>query len=100
MSLSLRSSLLAISLLFGTASGAVFAVEQGSDLPEGTNTLERMHLKHAKCQWTDEIGAYIYQCLKDNFNMNAHWCHNEAMELLCPKQAQATQTGAEVPADR
>lgn len=56
------------------------------DLPQASNPLERMHLKNAKCVWTDEIGNHIYQCLKDNFGMNAHWCHNEAMELLCPKQ--------------
>jgi len=55
-------------------------------VPSGTNTIERMHVKNANCVWTKEIGDHIYQCLKENFGMNAHWCHNEAMELLCPKQ--------------
>ncbi|MBI1395168.1 MAG: hypothetical protein GC151_04240 [Betaproteobacteria bacterium] len=70
------------------------AVEQESDLPPATNALERMHLKHAKCVWTQEIGDYIYQCLKANFGMNAHWCHNEAMEVLCPKQLEAARADA------
>lgn len=60
-----------------------------ADLPRATNTLERMHLKNAKCVWTKEIGDAIYQCLKENFGMNAHWCHNEAMETLCPKQLES-----------
>lgn len=64
------------------------------ELPAATNTLERMHLKNAKCTWTREIGDYIYQCLKENFGMNAHWCHNEAMEVLCPKQAENAAAGA------
>jgi len=71
-------------ILLVCASGAIQAAEQ--ELPPATNALERMHLKNAKCVWTKEIGDYIYQCLKDNFGMNAHWCHNEAMEVLCPQQ--------------
>ncbi|MFO1318969.1 MAG: hypothetical protein U1F52_05095 [Burkholderiales bacterium] len=74
----------------------VHAAESG-ELPAATNALERIHLKNAKCVWTKEIGDYIYQCLKENFGMNAHWCHNEAMEVLCPKQleqAQATPEGS------
>lgn len=65
---------------------AVAAESPAPAVPAGTNTLERMHVKNANCVWTQEIGDHIYQCLKENFGMNAHWCHNEAMELLCPKQ--------------
>ena len=65
---------------------AAAAESPAAEAPAGTNTLERMHVKHAKCVWTQEIGDHIYQCLKENFGMNAHWCHNEAMEILCPKQ--------------
>lgn len=54
-----------------------------------TNTLERMHTKNKGCVWTQEMGSYMYECLKANFNMNAHWCHNEAMEVFCPKQQEA-----------
>jgi hypothetical protein len=74
------------------ASGAIQAA--GEELPPATNALERMHLKNAKCVWTKEIGDYIYQCLKDNFGMNAHWCHNEAMEVLCPQQQESAAATA------
>jgi hypothetical protein len=67
-----------------SAAGAAETPSAGT--PAGTNALERMHVKNANCVWTKEIGDHIYQCLKENFGMNAHWCHNEAMELLCPKQ--------------
>jgi len=69
--------------------GSALAVEDGTS-PPATNSLERMHIRNAKCTWTKEIGDYIYQCLKDNFGMNAHWCHNEAMEVFCPKQLGST----------
>lgn len=78
---------LALTVLAGPAVGA------DPELPGATNKLERMHLKNAKCVWTQEIGNYIYQCLKDNFGMNAHWCHNEAMEVLCPKQMESANAG-------
>lgn len=74
------------------AAVAPVAAADAEKLPSATNALERIHLKNAKCVWTREIGDYIYQCLKENFGMNAHWCHNEAMELLCPKQLD--QAGA------
>lgn len=48
-----------------------------------TNTLERFHVRRASCHWTEEMGKYMFECLKANFNMNAHWCHNEAMALYC-----------------
>lgn len=51
---------------------------------EGTNQRERFFMKHQKCQWTDEMGQFIYQCVKDNDGFNAHWCHNEAIDKFCP----------------
>lgn len=89
------ASLVGVSLV--AVSGFCLAAGD-AELPAGTNALERMHIKNAKCSWTREIGDYIYQCLKDNFGMNAHWCHNEAMELLCPKQLGAAGSEAPVPA--
>lgn len=74
------------------AGANVLAAENAAEpLPAPSNNLERMHLKNAKCVWTQEIGNHIYQCLKDNFGMNAHWCHNEAMELFCPRQGEQAQ---------
>lgn len=51
---------------------------------EGTNQRERFFLKHQNCAWTDEMGRFIYQCVKDNDGFNAHWCHNEAIDKFCP----------------
>ncbi len=51
---------------------------------EGTNQRERFFLKHQKCAWTDEMGKFIYECVKDNDGFNAHWCHNEAIDKFCP----------------
>lgn len=59
-----------------------------------TNTLERFHTRRATCHWTDEMGKYIFDCLRANFNMNAHWCHNEAMALYCAEEtAKAPEAG-------
>ncbi len=84
MNASIRTAGLGLALILAGLAGPVSAEEK--ELPAATNPLERMHLKNAKCAWTQEIGEHIYQCLKANFGMNAHWCHNEAMEVLCPKQ--------------
>lgn len=51
---------------------------------EGTNQRERFFLRHQNCPWTDEMGQYIYQCVKDNDGFNAHWCHNDAIDKFCP----------------
>lgn len=80
-------------LVFGFSLSAIGADVPATDAPPATNTLERMHVKNANCVWTREIGDHIYQCLKENFGMNAHWCHNEAMDLLCPKQEAAKAEG-------
>jgi hypothetical protein len=87
----IRSLLLSCAVCL--AASPAFAAESApaQNLPQGTNTLERMHLKNANCTWTKEIGDAIYQCLKENFGMNAHWCHNEAMETLCPKQLESAK---------
>ncbi len=87
MTASPRLAGLGLALALATLAGPALSGEK--DLPAASNQLERMHLKNAKCVWTQEIGNYIYQCLKENFGMNAHWCHNEAMEVLCPKQLES-----------
>jgi hypothetical protein len=80
VALALASSLIAWA-------GASAAEEKPDVVP--TTVLERMHVKNEKCHWTDEMGKYMFDCLKANFNMNAHWCHNEAMELFCPAQRES-----------
>ncbi len=62
-----------------------------------TNKLERFQVRHANCHWTTEMGNYMYECLKANFNMNAHWCHNEAMDAFCPAEDNAAGKAGEAP---
>ncbi len=50
---------------------------------EATNGRERFFLKRQNCAWTEEMGKYIYECLKKNDGFNAHWCHNEAIDAFC-----------------
>jgi hypothetical protein len=53
-------------------------------LAEGaTNGRERFFLKRQNCPWTEEMGKYIYECIKKNDGFNAHWCHNEALDVFC-----------------
>ncbi len=49
-----------------------------------TNGRERFFLKRQNCAWTDEMGKYIFECIKKNDGFNAHWCHNEAIDAFCP----------------
>jgi len=72
--------------------GAADAPTAEEDKKSITNTLERFHTRRATCHWTEEMGKYIFECLRANFNMNAHWCHNEAMALYCgDEQAKAPE---------
>jgi hypothetical protein len=53
------------------------------------NARERFFLKRQNCQWSEEMGKYIYECVKKNDGFNAHWCHNEALDAFCPKDEAA-----------
>jgi hypothetical protein len=70
---------LCIGLLLGSFLGI------GEVLAEGTNKLERFHLRRGECHWTPEMGQFIYDCLKRGDGFGAHWCHNGAMDHFCPK---------------
>jgi hypothetical protein len=54
-----------------------------------TNARERFFLKRQNCPWTDEMGKYMYECVKKNDGFNAHWCHNEAIDAFCPADENA-----------
>lgn len=70
--------------------GAVMLATAGAALAEGaTNARERFFLKRQNCKWTDEMGKYIYECVKANNGFSAHWCHNEALDAFCPKEDEA-----------
>jgi hypothetical protein len=69
-------------ILAGICSGPAFA-------DGATNARERFFLKRQNCAWTDEMGKYIYECVKRNDGFNAHWCHNEALDQFCPADESA-----------
>lgn len=57
---------------------------------EGANNVrERFFMKRQNCPWSDEMGKYIYDCVKANFGFSAHWCHNEALDVFCPVDESA-----------
>jgi hypothetical protein len=67
--------------------GVCTLLAAGAALAEGaTNARERFFLKRQNCKWTDEMGKYIYECVKANNGFNAHWCHNEALDAFCPAE--------------
>jgi len=82
-----------LALLAGTA------LAEDKEVAPPTNKLERFQVKHANCKWTNEMGNYMFECLKANFNMNAHWCHNEAMDVFCVRQEEEAKAAAAKPAD-
>mgnify|MGYP001301363655 CR=1 FL=1 len=54
-----------------------------------SNGRERFFLKRQNCTWTDEMGKYIFDCIKNNDGFNTHWCHNEALDAFCPADESA-----------
>jgi hypothetical protein len=62
--------------------------------PAPTYQRERAAQKFKDCHWTDEMGKYVYQCIKKNDGMNAHWCYDETLEVLCPAQLEAAKKSA------
>jgi hypothetical protein len=54
-------------------------------LPPATIEREKTMLKYRDCKWTDEMGKFTYECVKRNNGFGVHWCHDEAIQTLCPK---------------
>ena len=66
--------------------GAVMLATAGAALAEGaTNARERFFLKRQNCKCTDEMGKYVYECVKRNNGFGVHWCHDEALQIMCPE---------------
>lgn len=65
-------------------------IGSGLALADGaTNARERFFLKRQNCPWTEEMGKFIFECVKKNDGFNAHWCHNEALDQFCPADESA-----------
>ena len=64
------------------------AARMGEENLRGTIEREKTMLRYKDCPWTDEMGKYVYECVKRNDGFGVHWCHDEALQLLCPKPAE------------
>jgi hypothetical protein len=82
------NALLALAAMTATLSWVI--VRADGD-PAPTYQRERAAQKFKNCHWNDEMGKYVYQCIKKNDGLNAHWCYDEALEVLCPAQLEAAK---------
>jgi hypothetical protein len=73
-----------LGLLLAALAGTNTAFAEGA-----SNGRERFFLKRQNCTWTAEMGQYIYDCVKKHDGFNAHWCHNEALDVFCPADENA-----------
>jgi hypothetical protein len=63
--------------------------------PAPTYQRERAAQKYKGCHWTDDMGKYVYQCIKKNDGFGTHWCYDETLEQYCPAQLEAAKKAAE-----
>ena len=70
--------------------------------PQPTYRREAQLQKYKGCHWTDEMGKYVYECIKKNDGFGTHWCYDETLETYCPAQLEAAKKAASqsVPAEK
>ena len=56
---------------------------------------ERAMQRYKGCHFTDEMGQYLYQCVKKNDGFGTHWCYDETLETYCPAQLAARKKAEE-----
>ena len=78
-------------LALGCAAGISRA--EGDAAP--TYQRERAMQRYKGCHFTDEMGQYLYQCVKKNDGFGTHWCYDETLELHCPAQLAAARKAQE-----
>jgi hypothetical protein len=90
-----------LALLVGCASVASPAVRAEGD-PAPTYQRERAMQRYKGCHFTDEMGKYLYACIRKNDGFGTHWCYDETLEAYCPAQlaGKQMQTDAPPPPDK
>lgn len=83
-------------LLVGAAINAP-AFAEGDPAP--TYQRELAMQRYKGCHFTDEMGQYLYQCVKKNDGFGTHWCYDETLEVYCPDQLAARKTDESVPSE-
>jgi hypothetical protein len=70
--------------------------------PAPTIQRELAMQKYKGCHFTDEMGKYLYECVKKNDGFGTHWCYDESLEIFCPPQLEARKAAeaAAAPKDK
>jgi hypothetical protein len=66
--------------------------------PAPTYQREAAMQKYKGCHFTNEMGKYLYECVKKNDGFGTHWCYDETLETYCPAQLEETKRAAEAAA--
>ena len=74
-------------LLLGLVVGTGAARAEGDPAP--TYQREAAMQRYKGCHFTNEMGQYLYQCVKKNDGFGTHWCYDETLEAYCPAQLAA-----------
>jgi len=85
-----------LAVLVASAALSAAAVRAEGD-PAPTYQRERAVQKYKGCHWTDEMGKYVYACIKKNDGFGTHWCYDETLEQYCPAQLEAAKKAAAEP---
>ncbi|MCU0867995.1 MAG: hypothetical protein MUF30_00120 [Burkholderiales bacterium] len=65
--------------------GSTAPVVAVAEVGQPTYNRERAMLFYVArgCRWTEEMGRYAFACIRDHGGFNAHWCHDETMQVYC-----------------
>ena len=69
--------------------GLTVSVVRAEGDPSPTYERERAAQRFKGCHFTDEMGKYLYDCVKKNDGFGTHWCYDETLEVYCPAQLAA-----------
>jgi predicted lipoprotein with Yx(FWY)xxD motif len=77
----------ALALVFACAGFSAPVFAEGDPAP--TIQREAAMQRYKGCHFTDEMGKYLYECVKKNDGFGTHWCYDETLEVFCPDQLAA-----------
>jgi hypothetical protein len=87
------TSAVSAALALALGLGAVGVQAEGDPAP--TYQRERAMQRYKGCHFTNEMGQYLYQCVKKNDGFGTHWCYDETLETYCPAQFEARKKADE-----
>ena len=84
--------------LIALAISLTVSVARAEGDPAPTYQRELQAQKYKGCHWTDEMGKYVYECIKKNDGFGTHWCYDETLATYCPTQLDVAKKAAAQPA--